>query len=140
MMELPASRITSRVITFLALAYALAVCTSYSLVGKFNHDEHQFFASAFLIAQTGLLPYRDFAYFHMPNLAYVYASFMSSDNAMLTLRLLNGIFGFAICGTLVWHGRYLFRNHPWWLQLVIPLSIMILVLHSHTFEHAITFI
>ncbi len=38
-----------------------------------NHDEHQFVASAALIAREGLLPYRDFAYFHVPTLSLIYA-------------------------------------------------------------------
>jgi hypothetical protein len=30
-----------------------------------NHDEHQFVGSAVLLARAGLLPYADFAYFHV---------------------------------------------------------------------------
>src|SRR3954471_18720597 len=40
-----------------------------------NHDEHQFVAPGVLISREGLLPYRDFPMFHLPNLAFIYASF-----------------------------------------------------------------
>src|SRR4051794_9021225 len=38
-----------------------------------NHDEHQFIAPGVLISREGLLPYRDFPMFHLPNLAFIYA-------------------------------------------------------------------
>src|SRR3954470_9477005 len=38
-----------------------------------DHDEHQFIASGALLARRGLLPYRDYPYFHMPYLAGAYA-------------------------------------------------------------------
>src|SRR3954464_4583635 len=38
-----------------------------------NHDEHQFIAPGVLISREGLLPYRDFPMFHLPNLAFAYA-------------------------------------------------------------------
>src|SRR5947209_5849539 len=38
-----------------------------------DHDENQFVASGWLIAHAGLLPYRDFPYFHLPYLSLVYA-------------------------------------------------------------------
>ena len=38
-----------------------------------NHDEHQFVASGALLARDGLLPYRDFPYFHVPVLSLLYA-------------------------------------------------------------------
>lgn len=40
-----------------------------------NHDEHQFIAPGVLISREGLLPYRDFPIFHLPNLAFIYAGF-----------------------------------------------------------------
>jgi hypothetical protein len=44
-----------------------------ALFKHLDHDEHQFIASGALLAREGLLPYRDYPYFHVPNLAYVYA-------------------------------------------------------------------
>jgi hypothetical protein len=39
-----------------------------------NHDEHQFLAPGALLAREGLLPFRDYALFHLPNLVYLYAA------------------------------------------------------------------
>ena len=53
----------------------------------FNHDEHQFVASAALIAREGLLPYRDFPYFHVPTLSFLYALiFQFTDYLLLGAR------------------------------------------------------
>src|SRR4051812_20339106 len=38
-----------------------------------NHDEHQFITPGVLMSREGLLPYRDFPIFHLPNLAFAYA-------------------------------------------------------------------
>jgi hypothetical protein len=38
-----------------------------------SHDEDQFIASAVLLARDNLLPYRDYPFFHLPNLVLVYA-------------------------------------------------------------------
>ena len=42
--------------------FAIAMCRGLS------RDEHQFIAAGALLATEGLLPYRDFPYFHVPNL------------------------------------------------------------------------
>jgi hypothetical protein len=39
-----------------------------------NHDEHQFLAPAALLAREGLLPYRDYPLFHLPNLVFAYGA------------------------------------------------------------------
>jgi len=54
------------------------------------HDEHQFVASAVLLADHGLLPYRDYPYFHMPHLVFVNAGFFSlTDHRFLAARLVS---------------------------------------------------
>src|SRR3954470_24851422 len=45
----------------------------YAMDRDLNHDEHQFIAPGVLISREGLLPYRDFPMFHLPNLAFIYA-------------------------------------------------------------------
>jgi len=39
-----------------------------------NHDEHQFIVPGALLARDGLLPYRDYPLFHLPNLVFAYAA------------------------------------------------------------------
>jgi hypothetical protein len=59
-----------------------------------NHDEHQFIAPAALWAEQGLIPYRDFPLFHVPNLTFLYGAFFwITDHKLLVCRVLNVIFG-----------------------------------------------
>ncbi|RYD71684.1 MAG: hypothetical protein EOP84_24465, partial [Verrucomicrobiaceae bacterium] len=39
-----------------------------------NHDEHQFLAPGVLLSREGLLPFRDYPLFHLPNLVFAYAA------------------------------------------------------------------
>jgi membrane protein YdbS with pleckstrin-like domain len=53
-----------------------------------NRDENQFIAAGALFARQGLLPYRDYPYFHVPNLLFIYAAlFRCSNYLLLTSRL-----------------------------------------------------
>ncbi|GIV71120.1 hypothetical protein [Caldilinea sp.] len=55
-----------------------------------NHDEHQFVASAVLMARYGLLPYADFPYFHVPAQTLLNAAlFTVFDRFLLTARLVS---------------------------------------------------
>ncbi len=66
-----------------------------------NHDEHQFVASAGLWVEHGLLPYRDYAYFHFPNLIFVYGLiFRLTEYKLLAARLLSALSITAIAGLL----------------------------------------
>jgi hypothetical protein len=57
-----------------------------------NHDEHQFIASAELLADQGLLPYRDYPYFHLPNLVFVYGLLYSfTEYKLLAARLISAV-------------------------------------------------
>jgi 4-amino-4-deoxy-L-arabinose transferase-like glycosyltransferase len=58
-------------------------------------DEHQFVAPPLLLNQEGYLPYRDYPYFHMPNLIFVYALVLHlAPYKLLIARLLS-----VLCGT-----------------------------------------
>jgi hypothetical protein len=59
-----------------------------------NHDEHQFIAPAALWAEQGLMPYRDFPLFHLPNLTFLYgALFLVTEHKLLACRALSVVFG-----------------------------------------------
>jgi hypothetical protein len=52
-----------------------------------SHDEHQFVASAELLSKHSLLPFVDYAYFHMPHLVFIYALiFRLTDHLLLAAR------------------------------------------------------
>lgn len=80
--------ILSMVITFFVCIFLILL--SRSVQKGYNHDEHQFVASGKVLADKSLLPYRDYPYFQMPNLVFVYASiFKFFDHILLGARVFN---------------------------------------------------
>jgi len=75
-------------------AASFVLLLSLNLHRELNHDEHQFIASAALIARGGLTPYADFPYFHTPLLSYLYALLFSAfDSLLLSSRVVSVFFG-----------------------------------------------
>ena len=71
--------------------FTIAMCRGLS------RDEHQFIAAGALLARQGLLPYRDYPYFHVPNLVFVYAGlFRCSKYLLLTSRLFSVLCSLAL--------------------------------------------
>ena len=114
------------------LVYATIVLVWAALCGPFglNHDEHQFMASAFMVARAGLQPYQDFAYFHMPNLVYLYAPFFFTASPFLAARLLAGLCAVGIGLTTFLFARALFAGHEKLSRLLVPLAGTALLVHS----------
>ena len=76
---------------FLAI---FALLLGLNLRRELNHDEHQFIASAALVARAGLTPYADFPYFHVPLLSYLYALlFRAFDALLLSSRIASVLAG-----------------------------------------------
>src|SRR3989337_4396047 len=71
----------------------------------YNRDENQFVASGELLAEQTLLPYRDYPYFHMPNLIFLYAlvdkvtdySLLGARAVSVVFSIVNIILIFLIC-------------------------------------------
>ncbi len=83
--------------SLLALPFVLTLALGNSL----SHDEHQHIAAGVLIAREGLSPYRDFAYFHVPYLAWVYGGlFRLTDHYLLASRLVSAAFAVLTCGVV----------------------------------------
>lgn len=59
---------------------------------EFSHDEHQFIASAQLLASQHLLPYKDYLHLHVPNLVFIYAVIFKFTNYLLLSARLFSIF------------------------------------------------
>jgi hypothetical protein len=108
----------------------------YSVSAASTHDEHQFMASAFMVAQYGLHPYQDFFYFHMPNLVYLYAPFFFLPYPFLAARLFVGICAFGICLTILLTARSLFAGQGKLNSLIVPLSSTALLIHASLFSDA----
>ena len=80
----------------------------------FSHDEHQFVASAALVAD-GLVPYRDFPLLHMPYLPYLDAlAMLVMSSPTMAARLVSGLASFGsllMVTTLAWAA---WGHEPWW--------------------------
>jgi len=76
-----------------------------------NHDEHQFAAPAILWERDGLLPYRDYAFFHMPYTVFLYGVVASlSEYKFLSMRLLCGFFSWITLAGLAYAGWRFLRE------------------------------
>ena len=81
------------------LLFGLILTLNFSrMVRKdYSHDEDQFIASAWLTGQDGLLPYRDYTYFHSPYLVFIYAALfrLSGETPLFTARIFSSLCGSA---------------------------------------------
>jgi len=81
-----------------------------------NHDEHQHIAAGFLVGNEGLLPYRDFPYFHTPYLPFLYGLFLKrGDHLLLEGRLFSTLctalmLGVIFYTALAWAARLALGN------------------------------
>lgn len=82
--------------TYLALTLLVFLLLfSRSMTRTFDLDEHQFVAPPTLLTQDERLPYRDYPYFHMPNLPFLYAGLIGwSPYKLLAARTVS-----VVCGT-----------------------------------------
>jgi 4-amino-4-deoxy-L-arabinose transferase-like glycosyltransferase len=77
--------------SFWLLALGVAVF-GHALARSLDHDEEQFVAAGALWLRHGYLPYRDFAFFHMPNLPLIFAGlFATNHQLLLTARCFNAL-------------------------------------------------
>lgn len=129
-------RLANIVIAITVLSYAVLVSLSYCVSGPLSHDEHQFMASAFMVTVYGLHPYQDFAYFHMPNLVYLYAPFFFTPFPFILARLFVGLCGFGICLMIFLYARSLLSEHDKLVSLIVPVCITILILHTSLYKLA----
>ena len=129
-------RPTITVALALVLTYSALATLFWCLAGQVDHDEHQFMASASMVARHWQHPYRDFAYFHMPNLVYVYSLFFLTPYPFLLARLFVGLCAFGICLTIYGHARTVFGDRPGIFGRLAPACILLLITHSFLFRVA----
>jgi 4-amino-4-deoxy-L-arabinose transferase-like glycosyltransferase len=99
------SRLTplSAACAVLLLLVVGAVLAGVALPREVDHDEHQFVASGVLLARFGLLPYRDYPYFHLPNLVYLYGLIdLVATSPLLAARLASLGFALLSLGLVYW--------------------------------------
>ena len=129
-------RVISVTITACTLGYAGVVCFYSAVSASLNHDEHQFMTGAYMVARQGLQPFRDFAYFHMPNLVYIYSLFFFTPNPLLAARLFNALCAFGICLTIFLVARLLFRSFGLVGSAIIAAASTILLCNNDFFQNA----
>ena len=70
-----------------------------------NHDEHQFLAPGALLSREGLLPYRDYPLFHLPNLVFLYAAGdRLTGSPILSAKLISFTSSAGMLAILAWYG------------------------------------
>ncbi len=116
-------------VVFLVLL-TLALNVSRAVRGDYNHDEDQFIASARLLLDQGLLPYRDYPYFHTPYQIFVYALLfvLTGSYNLLAARLFSAVCATASVMLVFWMVLYFFRNHPWKHRYLAAVGIVFLYL------------
>lgn len=98
-----------------------------------NHDEHQFLAPAALVAREGLLPYRDFPLFHLPDLTFVYALFYKCENPLLLARLFNVLCAVASVCLIFAYSFQKFFAWPFWRRFGVAAGFAGLMLFAPLF-------
>ena len=102
-----------------------------------NHDEHMYVAAGALLSREGLLPYRDFPYFQMPNLPFVYAGLFSTTSyLLLAARLFSTLCALALCGVLFGAAWRAFRTRALVARLLAGTGAVMLLVSNQTFVYA----
>lgn len=130
----------SRLLVATEIAFAVAVAATVvvrALQHPLDHDEHQFVASGALIARDGLLPYRDFPYFHLPYLSYLYASvFLVSDRLLLAARGLSSIAALATVAVVASRAYGAFPTLATAAKSAIAMSVALVLVTNPIFRYA----
>ena len=121
----------------LVLALLLVLVWGLNMRRGLNHDEHQFVASGALITRDGLLPYRDFPYFHVPTLSLLYALlFRATDYLLLTARSVSILCSWLTL-VLIFAAALAWLRHlgVWW-RVGIGAATAVLLMSTPSFLHA----
>lgn len=72
------------------LLFAILLLAAHALSRELDHDEEQFISAGALLLRFGLVPYRDYPFFQMPNLAFINSLvFSGTQYLLLGARLFN---------------------------------------------------
>lgn len=124
--------VTLAVALFLALICALNFTR---IMGRsLDHDEHQFVAAGVMLARNGLLPYLDYAYFHVPALVFVYAIlFQEATHLLLAARSFSAVCSSLLLITLFGFALRLFTAHDQWRRTLIAAAAPLLLMAAPVF-------
>lgn len=121
-------------VSALVLLLILLLLVGINMRRGLNHDEYQFVASGQLMATTGLLPYRDFPYFHVPGLSLLYAGlFQFTPRLLLSARLFSVICGWLMV-VLLWVWTLVeLRQEQLWVRLTAAVGVGLLLIAAPLF-------
>jgi hypothetical protein len=118
----------------LICAVFLVLIWSKAMSHGISHDEHQFIAPAVLLANEGLLPYRDFPIFHMPNLVLIYAVFaLFTDYYLLSATAFGAICAWIMVCVLFVRTAAWQESHRPSVRLLIAAGFAVMLLTSQNF-------
>jgi len=124
---------------FLAALFLTAVfllLLNLAMQKPLDHDEHQFVASGALMARDGLMMYRDYPYFHLPYLTYIYAAvFIIFDKLLFSARMISMLSAFATITLVFCVSWRLFREKTEWERLLLAAGTVTLMISSPVFVH-----
>lgn len=121
--------------------FTLALNVSRAVRADYNHDEDQFIASARLLQDEGLLPYRDYPYFHTPYLIFVYTQLFTLTGSynLLVARLFSAVCASVTVMLVFGIVLHFFRNHSWVSRWLIAVGIVFLYLPNPLFAATASF-
>ncbi|GIV73610.1 glycosyltransferase family 39 protein [Caldilinea sp.] len=120
----------------LVLAACFALLLGLNMRRGLNHDEHQFVASAVLMARHGLIPYADFPYFHVPAQTLLNAAlFTVFDRFLLTARLISVVSGWLSLVLVFWLGFVYAPFGGTWARFGYALAGMTTLMAAPMFVH-----
>ena len=126
----PGPKFWGAALSLLMLGAAGGLVLVQAMREPLSHDEHQFVASGWLLGAQGLLPYRDFPFHHLPNLALVYAVLgRISPAVLLNARLLSAAFGLGTAVLIYAYARRELRDlgfWPGWSAAVAAVAFLVL--------------
>jgi 4-amino-4-deoxy-L-arabinose transferase-like glycosyltransferase len=120
--------------TFGALVFVLLFARSMSR--PLDWDEHQFVAPAALLAEDHRLPYRDYPYFHMPDLVFLYAGLIGrATHKLLLARLISVACGTATLLLLFAEGWRGLKGLPRGFRWLVAGGVVVIYLCSRLFTY-----
>lgn len=131
-----------RVVAIAALLLIFLIVLSQAVIQSYHRDEHQFITPGALLAAHGLLPYRDYPYFHMPNVAFFYgALFRVFEHRLLAARVLSAVFAWGTVALILWHAnRTMLRaKFALWARYAVLAAFAILCTGASLFAQAVGF-
>jgi hypothetical protein len=130
-------RLSKQILQFLCYSLVFALLLSRAVSTGIDHDENQFISPGQLLADHGLIPYRDYPYTHMPYAIPLYAlAAKVSSYDYLAARVLGALTWFACIVVLIAISRLVGHNlaglsvaEPSWASLFGEFAIVIVFIY-----------